>query len=61
MDLHLGADLFDSFGEYQTRMLAVFDSMVGEYGFDVIDATQPIDIIYRNLQRRIGQLLRAMR
>lgn len=61
MDLHLGDDLFDSFGEYQTRMLAVFDSMVGEYGFDVIDATQPIDMIYRNLQRRIGQLLRAMR
>ncbi|MEK6303124.1 MAG: thymidylate kinase [Acidobacteriota bacterium] len=61
MDMHLGADLFDSFREYQTRMLSVFDSMVDTYGFEVIDATQPIDIIYRNLQRRIGQLLRAMR
>jgi dTMP kinase len=61
MDMHLGADLFDSFREYQTRMLAVFDSMVDEYGFEVIDATQPIDMIYRTLQRRIGQLLRAMR
>ncbi|HWO00733.1 MAG TPA: thymidylate kinase [Blastocatellia bacterium] len=61
MDMHLGPDLFDSFVEYQTRMLGVFDSMVGEYGFEVVDATQPIDLIYRNLQRRIGQLLRAMR
>jgi len=58
MDIHLGDDLFDSFVEYQTRMLSVFDSMIDEYGFGVIDATQPIDIIYRNLQRQIGRLLR---
>jgi dTMP kinase len=58
MDIHLGDDLFDSFVEYQTRMLSVFDSMIDEYGFGVIDATQPIDTIYRNLQRQIGRLLR---
>jgi dTMP kinase len=58
MDLHLGGDLFDSFEEYQTRMLAVFDSMSEQYGFDVIDATQPIETIYKTLQRRIGRLLR---
>ncbi|MFP5260291.1 MAG: dTMP kinase [Blastocatellia bacterium] len=60
MDLHLGGDLFDSFEEYQTRMLAVFDSMIAHYGFEVIDATQPIDAIYKSLQRRIGRLLREM-
>jgi dTMP kinase len=60
MDLHLGEDLFDSFEEYQTRMLAVFDSMTDQYGFEVVDATQPIDAIYKNLQRRIGRLLREM-
>ena len=38
MDIHLGDDLFDSFAEYQTRMLSVFDSMIDEYGFEVIDA-----------------------
>jgi dTMP kinase len=58
MDIHLGDDLFDSFVEYQKRMLSVFDSMIDEYGFAVIDATQPIDTIYRNLQRQIGRLLR---
>jgi dTMP kinase len=58
MDIHLGDDLFDSFGEYQTRMVSVFDSMIDQYGFEVIDATQPIEVIYRNLQRRIGRLLR---
>jgi dTMP kinase len=58
MDMHLGADLFDSFLEYQTRMLGVFDSMSEDYGFETIDATQPIDMIYRSLQRRIGRILR---
>ena len=43
MDIHLGDDLFDSFVEYQKRMLSVFDSMIDEYGFAVIDAAQPID------------------
>jgi dTMP kinase len=60
MDIHLGDDLFDSFTEYQTRMLSVFDTMIDEYGFEVIDATEPIELIYRNLQRRIGRLLREM-
>ncbi|HLG13858.1 MAG TPA: thymidylate kinase [Blastocatellia bacterium] len=58
MDMHLGADLFDSFVEYQTRMLAVFDSMSEEYGFGVIDSSDTIERIYKTLQRRIGRLLR---
>lgn len=58
MDIHLGKDLFDSFVEYQTRMLAVFDSMTEDYGFEVIDAAQSPEIIFRSLQRRIGRLLR---
>jgi dTMP kinase len=60
MDLHLGNDLFDSFNEYQSRMLSVFDSMIDEYGFEVIDSAQSIDAIYRALQRRIGRLMREM-
>src|SRR5262249_23676250 len=59
MDMHLGRDLFDSFIEYQTRMLGVFDSLAEEYRFEVIDATERPEIIYRNLQRRIGLLLRS--
>lgn len=60
MDMYKGKDLFDSFKAYQTHMLSVFDSMIDEYGFEVIDATQSIDTIYRSLQRRIGRLLREM-
>lgn len=60
MDMHLGQDHFDSFVEYQTRMVNVFDSMIDEYGFECIDATQSPETIYRALQRRIGRLLRQM-
>jgi len=60
MDMHLGPDMFDSFVEYQTRMLTVFDSMTGEYGFEIIDATEPPELIYRALQHRIGRILRGM-
>ncbi|HWP44137.1 MAG TPA: thymidylate kinase [Blastocatellia bacterium] len=57
MDMHLGEDLFDSFNEYQSRMLAVFDSMTEEYGFEVIDASQLPEAIFHTLQRRIARLL----
>ena len=60
MDIHLGEDHFDSFVEYQTRMVNVFDSMINEYGFETIDATQSPETIYKALQRRIGRLLRQM-
>ncbi|HYP27896.1 MAG TPA: thymidylate kinase [Blastocatellia bacterium] len=60
MDMHLGQDLFDSFVEYQTRMLTVFDSMTEEYGFEIVDATQSPEAIYRTLQHRIGRILRGM-
>ena len=37
MDLRLGEDMFDSFIEYQGRLLTVFDTMADEYGFHVVD------------------------
>jgi hypothetical protein len=58
MDIHMGEDRFDSFVRYQTRMIGVFDSMVQQYGFSVIDASHSIDWIFTNLQRRVGRLLR---
>jgi dTMP kinase len=58
MDLHLGEDRFDSFVEYQTRITRVFDSMSEQYGFQAIDASHSIDWIYKELQHRIGRMLR---
>src|SRR6201993_5658647 len=42
MDLRFGADMYESFVRYQTRLIKALDSMVGPYDFTVIDAGQPI-------------------
>ena len=43
MDLNLGDDMYDSFLEYQGRLLAIFDGMSLDYAFHVIETAAPID------------------
>ncbi len=57
MDMRLGADLFESFVKYQALLLQEFDAMVGEYNFQVIDASLPADQINEQLKQRILPLL----
>jgi dTMP kinase len=62
MDLRFGPDMYESLVRYQTRLIKALDSMVEPYGFTIIDASQPIPKIFRELQRRIAKLpLRPMR
>jgi len=57
MDLRLGADLYESFVNYQTRLLAEFEKMTETYEFQVIDATLPVEQITEILKRKILPLL----
>src|SRR5438045_3381202 len=57
MDMRLGADLFESFVKYQTRLLQEFDAMAGEYNFQVVDAGLPADQINEQLKQCILPLL----
>lgn len=57
MDLHLGEDLYDSFIEYQTRMLKVFDRLTGEYGFRVMNASRSVRTVGADLRRAIAAVL----
>ena len=57
MDLHLGEDMYDSFVEYQSRLLAQFDRMVESYGFDVIDASRSIEDVFGDLKERVLRML----
>jgi dTMP kinase len=57
MDMRLGEDLFDSFVNYQTRLLAQFDSMAQEYGFEVIDASHPVERIAQQLKQKVWPML----
>jgi dTMP kinase len=57
MDLHLGEDMFESFVEYQTRMLAEFDRMVDRYGFHVIEASANVEQVFDRIKRTVEPLL----
>ena len=57
MDLNLGEDLYDSFIEYQTRMLKVFDRLTGEYGFQVLNASRSVRTVGADLRRAIMKVL----
>ena len=57
MDIPLGEDLYESFVEYQTRIIAQLDSLGREYGFQTLDATRPVDETADTLARRVEQLL----
>ena len=57
MDMRLGADLYESFVEYQTRMLSVFDDMIEEYKFHIIDASLPAEQMLEQIKHQIIPLL----
>ncbi len=56
-DMYLGADLYDSFVEYQTQMLNEFEQMTGEYGFQVIDASRPLQRVAADLRRAVARVI----
>jgi len=61
MDLHLGEDMYESFVEYQKRMMGQFDKMVEDYGFKVIDASHSIDEVFTDLKTQMSEFLNPER
>ena len=57
MDLHLGEDLFDSFIEYQSRILATLDTMAIEYGFQIVDTSVDIENVSNQIKTLVEPLL----
>src|SRR5579864_3218401 len=57
MDMRLGADLFESFVNYQTLMLEQFELMSELYGFQVIDASLPVELLSEQLKQKVSPLL----
>ena len=56
MDLHMGEDMYDSFVEYQNRLLTQFDKMMDGDGFEVIDASRSIEDVFEDLKNRVSRL-----
>jgi dTMP kinase len=57
MDIPMGNDLYDSFIEYQTRVIGELDRLAESYGFQTIDATRPVEEISAFLNQRVTGLL----
>lgn len=57
MDLGLGEDFYDSFIEYQRRMLRVFDRVSSEFGFQVLNASRSVRSVASDLRHAISKLL----
>jgi dTMP kinase len=59
MHLALGSDMFDSFRNYQTRLIREYNALAREFRFTTIDARQPIADIQTQLRNHIRRFLRA--
>jgi dTMP kinase len=57
LDIGLSRDVFDSFLKYQTAMQTVFRQLQKTYNFEIVDANRPVDLVTRELRKKIGALL----
>ena len=60
-DFLQGRDYYDSFVEYQTRLLAQFDAIADEFNFVRIDANRSIREVFQSLQAEIEELVKGMK
>jgi hypothetical protein len=56
MDYHFGSDMYESFVNYQRRLIRALDRMAARYGFVDIDASNPPETIFHELQGQIAAL-----
>src|SRR5690606_22782185 len=59
MDLGLSRDMFDSFIEYQQRIVTAFRDLQAEYGFRIVDANRSIEEVQAELREGIAAILKG--
>jgi dTMP kinase len=57
MDLPMGADLFESFVHYQSRVIEELDRLAREYSFETLDATRAVEETADELSERVLRVL----
>ncbi|GAC1432780.1 MAG: dTMP kinase [Ktedonobacteraceae bacterium] len=57
MDMRLGADLYESFVNYQTRLISEYEKMTREFNFHVIDASRSVEHMAEQFKAAILPLL----
>jgi dTMP kinase len=61
VDILRGRDYYDSYIEYQTRLLAQFDSIADEFGMIRVDANQSIHDVFQSIQKQISDTIADMK
>jgi dTMP kinase len=61
MDLPMGEDLYESFVNYQRRLIHELDQLSHEYAFQTLDATRKVDDLSDDLCDRVSALLAQRR
>jgi dTMP kinase len=57
MDLFPGQNMYDSFCSYQAALLAEFDRLSVEYGFEVVDAAGDVRTVFAQLKAKVLRVL----
>ena len=53
MDMHMGQDLFDSFVNYQSALIAEYDKLAKTFDFEVIDAAKSVEAMQEEIREKI--------
>lgn len=61
MDLNLSEKRTTSFRLFQTRILEEYEKMVGEFNFEVIDATRPVHKQQKDIRKSVNNILKGWR
>ena len=61
MDFLRHQDYYESYIDYQSRLLAEFDSMAKEFDFRRVDATQKIPKVFNAIKKDIAVLVKDMK
>lgn len=57
MDLHQSDNLYDSYCDYQGKLIAQYDRLSKEYGFIEVDASKSVNLVFDELRRKIRDLI----
>lgn len=57
MDIRCADNLYDSFCNYQSRLIEQFDLMADEYNFITIDANRPVQEVFQDIGDHIRKLI----
>ena len=57
MDIHPSNDLYDSFVDYQSDLINLFNQFAVEFNFKTVDAGRPVKEVFSDLQSHIRDLL----